>query len=58
MEAAKPRQIYSASQAVQPSNLTIPSAGTPSKQTGTSAFKRRKKTVPAINLRTIQSVNV
>jgi hypothetical protein len=58
MEAAKPKTIYAASQAVQPSNLTIAAAGTASKQTGTSAFKRRRKTSSSTNLRTIQSVNV
>jgi hypothetical protein len=54
----KPTTIFAASQAVQPSNLTIASAGEASKQTGTSSFKRRKKTNATSNLRTIQSVNV
>jgi hypothetical protein len=59
MEAAKPKAIYAASQAVQPTDLTIASAGTTSKQTGTSSFKRsKKKTVTGNNLRTIQSVNI
>jgi hypothetical protein len=57
--AAAPKTIYAASQAVQPTDLTIASAGTTSKQTGTSSFKRaKKKTVTGNNLRTIQSVNI
>jgi len=60
MQDAKPKTIFSSASAVQPSNLTIASAGSQPKQTGTGSFKRRtaaKKTTTA-NLRTINSVNI
>jgi hypothetical protein len=61
MENAKPKTIFSSASAVQPSNLTIASAGSQPKQSGTGSFKRRtatKKTTPTSNLRTINSMNI
>jgi hypothetical protein len=60
-EAAKKRINYATPQAVNPSNLTIASAGTQPNQSGTGSFKRRmapKKTTSNANLRTINSMNI